>query len=54
MAEIRVEPKPRSLAWLWILLALAIGAFVAWYLMNTRVVETSPTAALRLPPAALG
>jgi hypothetical protein len=33
MAEIRVEPKRRSLAWLWALLALALVAAVAWYLM---------------------
>ena len=37
MAEIRVEPKRRSLAWLWALLALAIVAAVAWYLMNGGV-----------------
>ncbi|HZF66710.1 MAG TPA: hypothetical protein VEZ47_01595 [Gemmatirosa sp.] len=37
MAEIRVEPKRRSLAWLWTLLALALVALVAWYLMNGGV-----------------
>ena len=34
MAEIRVEPKKRSLAWLWILLLLIVAAAVAWYFMN--------------------
>ncbi len=32
MAEIRVRPKRRSLWWLWVLLALAVMAAVAWYL----------------------
>ena len=31
MAEIRVEPKKRSLAWLWVLLLLAVIAAVVWY-----------------------
>jgi hypothetical protein len=31
MAEIRVEPKKRSLAWLWVLLLLAVVAAVVWY-----------------------
>ncbi len=47
MAEIRVEPKRRSLAWLWVLLALALVAAVAWYLSNDGVnqvdVQTAPT-----------
>jgi hypothetical protein len=45
MAEIRVEPKRRSLAWLWALLALALIALVFWYLNNDGVnqVETTPT-----------
>ncbi len=33
MAEIRVEPKRRSLAWLWVLLLLVIAAAVAWWLL---------------------
>ena len=33
MAEIRVEPKRRSLAWLWVLLLLIVAAAVAWYFM---------------------
>ena len=60
MAEIRVEPKRRSLAWLWILLALAVVAAVAWYLMNSRVrpvdttdpTTTAPTSALPAAGAA--
>ena len=39
MAEIRVEPKKRSLAWLWILLLIAIAAAVAWYFMNNGRIE---------------
>ncbi|GLC24007.1 hypothetical protein [Roseisolibacter agri] len=58
MAEIRVEPKRRSMAWVWVLLALAVAAAVFWYLNNDGVnqVETTPaTSALPqqvLPPAA--
>jgi len=33
MAEIRVEPKKRSLAWLWVILLLVIAAAVAWYFL---------------------
>jgi hypothetical protein len=35
MAEIRVEPKRRSMAWLWILLALVIAGAVAYYMFYT-------------------
>ncbi|MGZ8376778.1 MAG: hypothetical protein ACXWZS_17845 [Gemmatirosa sp.] len=44
MAEIRVEPKRRSMAWLWVLLALALAALVFWYLNNDGVdqVDTVP------------
>jgi hypothetical protein len=31
MAEIRVEPRRRSMAWLWAILALAIVAGVVYY-----------------------
>lgn len=34
MAEIRVEPKRRSMAWLWLLILLVVAAAVAWYFMN--------------------
>ncbi len=33
MAEIRIEQKRRSLAWLWLLLALLIVAALAWYFL---------------------
>jgi hypothetical protein len=56
MAEIRVEPKRRSLAWLWALLALALVALVFWYLNNDGVnqVDSTPatTAPTSLAPAA--
>ena len=61
MAEIRVEPKRRSMAWVWVLLALAVAAAVFWYLNNDGVnqVETTPaTSALpvesQAPVAAAG
>lgn|GEM_PF-2350235 len=55
MAQIRVEPKRRSLAWLWILLALAVVALVAWYLYSQGAVRVETTGALALPGApALG
>ena len=31
MAEIRVEPRRRSLAWLWILIAIVIICGLAYY-----------------------
>jgi hypothetical protein len=34
MAEIRVEPKRRSMAWLWIVLALVVLAAAGWFVMN--------------------
>lgn len=53
MAEIRVEPKRRSMAWLWVVLALAVAALVFWYLNNDGVnqVETAP-ATSAVPTAA--
>jgi predicted anti-sigma-YlaC factor YlaD len=54
VAEIRIEPKRRSLAWLWILLVLAVVALVAWYLVSQGAVRvqdttTTPTGALPAP-----
>ena len=37
MAEIRVEEKRRSLAWLWVVLALAIAALAYWWFNNDGV-----------------
>ena len=54
MAEIRVEEKRRSLAWLWALLAVLLIGLVVWYLNNDGVnqVETVPaTGALPTPAA---
>ena len=34
MAEIRVEPRRRSLAWLWILLVLIIVGGLVYYLLS--------------------
>ena len=36
MAEIRVEPRRRSLAWLWILIAVVIVAALAYYFLYYR------------------
>lgn len=36
MAEIRVEPRRRSLTWLWILLVLAIVGGLAYYFLYYR------------------
>lgn len=36
MAEIRVEPRRRSLAWLWILIAIVIIAALAYYFLYYR------------------
>ena len=57
MAEIRVEPKRRSMAWLWVLLALAVVALAWWYLNNDGVNQvdvqpapaTQPTSSLPVP-----
>lgn len=58
MAEIRVEPKRRSTAWVWVLLALALVALVFWYLnndgvnqMDTVPASTAPTSVLPTPDA---
>lgn len=39
MAEIRVRPKPRSLAWLWALVALLVVALLAWYAVSHGLVR---------------
>ena len=55
MAEIRVEPKRRSTAWIWVLLALALVALVFWYLNNDGVNQvdtvpaTAPTSSIDAP-----
>ena len=49
MAEIRVEPKRGSLAWLWILLLLAIAAGVAWYFMYYNKAPAAPATTGLLP-----
>ena len=36
MAEIHVEPQRRSLAWLWILLALIIAGGLVYYFVYYR------------------
>lgn len=33
MAEIRVEPRKRSMTWLWLILLLAVIAAAVWYFM---------------------
>jgi len=36
MAEIRVEPQRRSLAWLWILLVLIVAGGLVYYFLYYR------------------
>ena len=36
MAEIRVEPQRRSLAWLWILLVLILAGGLVYYFLYYR------------------
>jgi len=54
MAEIRVEQKRRSLAWLWLLLALVVIGLVVWYLNNDGInqVDTVPASSAIAAPAA--
>jgi hypothetical protein len=52
MAEIRVEPKRRSMAWLWILVLIAIAAGVAWYFMNDGRNQLPAGASAPAAPAA--
>jgi hypothetical protein len=48
MAEIRVEQKPkRSLAWLWLLIALALVACAIWYFNNDGVDNVQTTGQTR-------
>jgi hypothetical protein len=52
MAEIRVEQKPkRSLAWLWLLIALVLIAGAIWYFNNDGVdnVRTTGSAPISWP-----
>jgi hypothetical protein len=53
MAEIRVEPKRRSTAWVWVLLALALVALVFWYLNNDGVNQVDTVPATTAPTSAL-
>jgi drug/metabolite transporter (DMT)-like permease len=40
MAEIRVEPKRTSRAWIWVLLLLLVVAGAAYYLWSTGMLGT--------------
>jgi hypothetical protein len=53
VAEIRVEPKRRSLAWLWILLVLAVIAAVAYYLVRQGAVRVESTGQRSAPAGAV-
>lgn len=41
MAEIHVEPKRRSLTWLWVVIALLIIIGLIWYFMSNRGAGTT-------------
>ncbi|HEX6631385.1 MAG TPA: hypothetical protein VF048_09850 [Gemmatimonadaceae bacterium] len=45
MAEIRVERKRGSLAWLWILLVLLLLALCAWYFLGAPGLNSAPAGA---------
>jgi hypothetical protein len=50
MAEIRVEPKRRSLTWLWVLLAVLVIAALVWYfLLGGAQAANAPTSAIEAP-----
>jgi hypothetical protein len=51
MAEIRVEPKRRSMTWLWLLILVAVAAGVAWYFMNNGRDELPAGASLPAAPS---
>ena len=54
MAEIRVQEKRGSMAWLWILLLLVLAALAVWYFMGTQdtttTVEPAPAASPAVAP----
>ena len=62
MAEIRVEEKRGSTSWVWLLLALAVAALLAWYFLSRRddavpdatVPATAPTDSVRPTSGAPG
>ena len=50
MAEIRVEPKRRSMTWLWVLLAVIVIAAAVWYfLLGGARTAGAPTTAIEAP-----
>ena len=52
MAEIRVRPKPRSLAWLWALAAVLVIALAGWYAVTHGLVRVRSGAADGVPAPA--
>ncbi|MBV9879699.1 MAG: hypothetical protein JO180_04345 [Gemmatirosa sp.] len=50
MAEIRVQPKKGSLAWLWVLLLLVVVAAAVWFFYFRNVTPVPPTGALPAAP----
>lgn len=52
MAEIRVEEKRGSLAWLWLLLLLVLVAAVVWFVLGTNADSTVTTPAGTTPASA--
>ena len=46
MAEIRVEPKRRSMTWLWVVVLLLVLAAVAFFLLNRNGSLTTQTSSL--------
>ncbi|HEX3156915.1 MAG TPA: hypothetical protein VHQ45_00230 [Gemmatimonadaceae bacterium] len=53
MAEIRVEEKRGSLAWLWVLILVALVALGVWWWMNQQnAAATAPRAPASVDSAA--
>jgi hypothetical protein len=44
MAEIKVEPKRGGLAWLWVIIILALIGAGLWYFMNNSRAVPAPNA----------
>ncbi|MDQ3697153.1 MAG: hypothetical protein M3373_03880 [Gemmatimonadota bacterium] len=54
MAEIRVEPKRGGLGWLWVVIALIVIAFLAWYFLSDRGTDAPVTdTGLAIPTATM-
>lgn len=51
MAEIRVEPRKRSMTWLWLILLIAVIAAAVWYFTSNGHPLSATTATSLAAPA---